>query len=116
MVDKPIVKKKRKVGRPAERNLKVFKLQEILNLSESVLIRVLSGKTNLPLKTVVGVALELYKRRVPAKVEAAAGSNQLTIIKVVKNHIPIKEENQVDITTDQIDNATEAVIRRAENA
>ena len=108
---------KRKVGRPkgsrpAERALKSFKMQEVLNLSERHLIRILKGETNLSLKEVTSVALELYKRRVPAKVENDGKQGQLTLIKIVKNHIPVKTKDTIDVTTDAIDNATNEAIKR----
>jgi hypothetical protein len=105
---------KRKPGRPvgsrpAERALKAQKLQEIINLSEAQLIRVLKGETNLPLKMIVNVALELYKRRVPAKVEADSKQGQLTLIKIVKNHVPDK------ITTiDSVQEAVDGILSTAE--
>jgi hypothetical protein len=108
---------KRKIGRPvgsitAARNLKTFKIQEIINLSENVLLRVLRGETNLPLKTVTNVALELYKRRVPAKTEGVEGGNKLTILKIVKNHIPPEKVDTIDVTTDELEEAADAVIER----
>ena len=114
-VDKP----KRKIGRPkgsrpAERALTSFKIQEIINLSESVLIRVLKGETQLPFNTVATVALELYKRRVPAKVEADSSGNKLTVIKIVKNHVPVLDpKDTIDVTMDNIEEATDAFIEKA---
>ena len=113
----PVEPVKRKVGRPkgsrpADRALKAFKMQEVLNLSERHLLRILRGETNLSLKEVTSVALELYKRRVPAKVEGDGKQGQLTLIKIVKNHIPIKTVDTIDVGVDDIDNATEAVLKR----
>jgi hypothetical protein len=106
---------KRKVGRPvgsrpAGRDLRTFKVQEIITLSENKLIEVLKGTTSLPEKKVVDVALELYKRRVPAKVESVEGGNKLTILKIVKNHVPIKQAETIDVTTDELDTTVDAVI------
>ena len=108
---------KRKVGRPkgsrpAERSLKAFKLQEVLNLSERHLLRILKGETNLSLKEVTQVALELYKRRVPTSVENDGKQGQLTLIKIIKNHVPVKQVDTLDITTDAIENATDEALRR----
>ena len=111
MTDLPV---KRKVGRPkgsrsAERVLKAQKIQQIINLSENQLIRVLRGETNLPLKTVVNVALELYKRRIPTKVENEGKAGQLTLIKIVKNHVPEKID-----TVDILEEAVDGVLRKQE--
>ncbi len=110
---KKIAKKKapKKELRLAERTLKAFKVQEVINLSETILIRVLKEQTNLPFKTVANVALELYKRRVPAKTESVEGANKLTILKIVKNHVPIKKAETIDVTTDNIENATDAILK-----
>lgn len=78
---------------------KIKQLQKVLDLSERKLINVLEGKTSLPERTVVNVALEIYKRRVPAKTEKAEeAGNKLTLIKVVKNFTPDGGGDVVDIT------------------
>ena len=107
---RPIPKKPQ---RYAERSLKAFKIQQIINLSEDKLIKVLEGKTKLDEKTVVNVALELYKRRVPTKVEGDKTGDKLTVIKVIKNHVPTKVVDTIDITTDNIEKAADAVLERA---
>lgn len=109
------VKKKRRIGRPvgsitAGRDLRTFKVQEVITLSENILIRILKGDSNLPEKKVADIALELYKRRVPAKTESVEGGNKLTILKIVKNHIPPKQAETIDISTDELEKVTDAVI------
>lgn len=98
---------KRKVGRPkgsrsADIILKAKKIQEIINLSEAQLIKVLKGQTKLSEKTVVNVALELYKRRVPTKVESDGKGDSLTLIKIVKNHVPEKLK-QAEVIEEAVD-------------
>lgn len=66
----------------------VKRAQKVLKLSEQKLIAALEGKTDLPEKEVMRIALELYKRRVPNQVEGPAAGNQLTLIKIIKNHVP----------------------------
>ncbi len=110
MSEKKVVKRKL----PAERAITAFKVQEIVNLSENMLIRVLKGQTSLPERTVVSVALELYKRRVPQKVESEGGGNKLTVIKIVKNHMPSKQSQElekidvVDAVEAEVDNIIES--------
>ena len=105
----------RKAGRPkgsrsAERVLKARKIQEIINLSESQLIKVLKGETSLPTKTVVNVALELYKRRIPTKVEQDGKAGALTLIKIQKNYIPPEMD-----TVDVVEEAVDGVLSRSES-
>ena len=102
---------KRKVGRPrgsrpAERAIKAMKIQQIINLSEHHLIRVLKGEMGVTIKDRTAVALELYKRRVPTKVENDSKQGQLTLIKIVKNHIPQKLD-----TVDAVEEAVDGVLR-----
>lgn len=73
------------------------RVQEILDLSEGKLLQVLQGKTKIPEKMVVQVALEIYKRRIPTKVENEHTGSQLTIVKIVKNHLPDKEGEVIDL-------------------
>ena len=118
MVEENKVIVKRKIGRPvgsrpAERALRTMKVQEIINLSEGVLLRVLKGETNLPLKMVAEVALELYKRRVPAKSEESGKEGQITMIKIIKNHIPSLGRGNINILPDEVDQAAEAIIMRS---
>lgn len=75
------------------------RVKEVLKLSEAHLIKVLKGETKLPERVVTQVALELYKRRVPQSVEGNSGNNSITMIKIVKNHLPGQVEKDVmDIT------------------
>ncbi len=75
------------------------KVSEIVQLSETHLIRVLKGETKLPEKVITQVALELYKRRVPQKVETTGDGSSITLIKIVKNHVPGQEiKDTVDVT------------------
>ena len=76
---------------------KAMKVQEVLNLSEEKLIRVLRGETDLPESKVVSVALELYKKRIPQKMEGIQGQNQLTVVKIIKNHLPNHSGEVVDV-------------------
>jgi hypothetical protein len=98
-----------KRNRPAERAIHALKVQEIINLSENKLIQVLKGNTSLPERTVVSVALELYKRRVPAKVETEAQGNRLTVIKIIKNHMPSKQDKELEVI-DAVDAEVDRVI------
>lgn len=74
------------------------RVQKILDLAEEKLINVLNGTTKVPEKLLVQVALEIYKRRIPQKVEPQEGANQLTVVKIVKNHLPNADGDVVDIT------------------
>lgn len=94
---------------PAERAITAFKVQEIVNLAENKLIAVLKGQTSLPERTVVNVALELYKRRVPQKVETEGQGNKLTVIKIVKNHLPSLQSQELE-KLDMVDVAVDKVI------
>lgn len=107
-----------RIGRPtkrhAERALKTLQIQEIVNLSESKLIQVLKGETKLPEKTVVNVALELYKRRVPTRVENENSGNKLTVIKIVKNHLPSKGSQEIE-KIDAVDAEVDRVVQSLED-
>jgi hypothetical protein len=110
---------KRKIGRPrgsrpAERAIKAMKIQEIINLSEHHLIRVLKGEMGVSIKDRTNVALELYKRRVPTKVETDSKQGQFTLIKIVKNHIPVHQVTTTDISTDQLEEAVDGVLHSQE--
>ena len=87
----------------------VARAKEVLAKSEAYLLKVLDGKTKLPERVVAQVALELYKRRIPTTSDGNQGSNQLTIIKVVKNHMPDHEGDTVDIEleTNRIESAVD---------
>lgn len=87
---------------------KIMKAEEVLKLAEDKLIKVLSGETKVNEKIVIQVALELYKRRIPSKVEQMNEGNQLTIIKIVKNHTPTNSGETIDITP--LERAAEKVI------
>lgn len=104
---KAVVKRRARV--PAERAITAFKVQEIVNLAESKLIKVLKGETSLPERTVVNVALELYKRRVPQKVESEGQGNKMTVIKIVKNHQPSIQSQELE-KLDMVDVAVDRVI------
>ena len=99
---------KRKPGRPkgsrsAEKIIKANRIQQIINLSETKLIQVLQGKVKgIGEKMITQVALELYKRRVPTKVESDGKGDSLTLIKIVKNHIPEKLK-QVETVEEAVD-------------
>jgi hypothetical protein len=80
-------------------SFKVTKAKEILKLSEAKIIKVLKGETTLPEKVVVDVALELYKRRIPTQIEGQAGNNSLTVVKIIKNHLPDSHGDVFDIET-----------------
>jgi len=75
----------------------IARANEVLALSENHIIKVLKGETKLPERVVTQVALELYKRRIPQHVEGNAGNSALTIIKVIKNHLPDNSGHSVDI-------------------
>ena len=75
----------------------VARAKEILSLSEAHLVKVLRGETKLPERVVTQVALELYKKRIPQNVEANTGNNSITMIKIVKNHLPGKMENESEV-------------------
>ncbi len=93
----------------------VIKAKKVLLLSENKLIQVLEGKTKLPEKIVVQVALELYKRRIPMKIEkeVTGSSNNLTIIKVIKNHIPEAiSKTTFDVNLDKVEMIAEKVLER----
>jgi hypothetical protein len=67
----------------------VQRAQEVLSLSEEILLEALTGKLNVSDRLRVSIALELYKRRVPIKIEEQKQSgNSLTMIKIVKNFLP----------------------------
>ena len=84
----------------------VIKAKKVLKLSEDKLIQALEGKLNIPDNVVVHVALELYKRRIPMKIEkeVTGSSNNLTIVKVFKNHIPdAVSKNTFDVNLDKVE-------------
>ena len=91
----------------------VERAKKVLKLSEDKLIQVLEGKTKLPEKVVVNVALELYKRRIPQLAETNKERSQLAIIHIHKNHIPGTQGEIIDITAEskELDEATDAKIR-----
>ena len=86
----------------------VKRAQKVLKLSEQKLIAALEGKTDLPEKEVMKIALELYKRRVPNQVEGTPGGNQLTLIKIIKNHVP------EGATLNTIEEAAEALLEKTD--
>lgn len=88
-------------------SFRINKAKKLLKLSETKLIEVLKGNTSLKEKDIVGVALELYKRRVPVAQDASSGRNQLTVVKIVKNHLPDNHDNVIDV-----ENAAEEVITK----
>jgi len=81
---------------------KIANVKEVLRLSEALIIKALKGEmSGITDKVRLTTALELYKRRIPVKSEGDAGSNRLTIIKVVKNYIPeevVKDTIDINMT------------------
>lgn len=67
---------------------KIKRAEEVLRLSEQLIIEALNGTMQIDDKERLKVALELYKRRIPAKVESENTGNKLTMIKIVKNFLP----------------------------
>jgi len=66
----------------------VKRAAEILELSEQRLLEALNGTWEIPARLKVQIALELYKRRVPIKVEGEGKTGNLTMIKIIKNFLP----------------------------
>jgi hypothetical protein len=94
---------------------KIARANEVLALSEEKLIKVLKGEVKLPERVIVQVALELYKRRIPQHVEGGGPANSLTIIKIVKNHLPNNSGETIDIgsigSTEVLDKVVDEKIR-----
>ena len=102
----------RKTQGGMSQTFKIERAKKILKLSEKQIIRVLKGETDLKQKDITAVALELYKRRIPIHADKGAGSNKLTVIKIVKNHIPAGHKEFIDIN--EVDEATDAIISKIE--
>ena len=87
--------------------------QVIIDSSERVLLNALDGTTKLTDRVRVQVALEIYKKRIPQKVEQVETGQKLTLIKIIKNFIPGEATGEVvDITaaTGQIEKLADTVI------
>ena len=65
----------------------------------------------MPQKEIVKIALELYKRRIPQHVEKTGEGSSLTMIKIIKNHVPEGYMGDT-IETTPIEKAAEVIISK----